>query len=73
MIRLYKGDNKGGLADYDKALQNDPADACSWNNRGQARMQLGDNAGSISDFRTALEISPGLRTVRDSLQLGAAQ
>ena len=27
MIRLYQGDNKGGLADYDKALQYDPADA----------------------------------------------
>ncbi|MGY4376424.1 tetratricopeptide (TPR) repeat protein [Bradyrhizobium sp. i1.3.6] len=30
MIRLYRGDNKGGLADYDKALQYDPSDVFSW-------------------------------------------
>jgi hypothetical protein len=41
MIRLYQGDNKDGLADYDRALQCDPADAYSWNNRGQARMRPG--------------------------------
>jgi len=73
MIRLYQGDNKGGLADYDKALQYDPADAYSWNNRGQARMRLGDKQGAIADFRKALEIDPGVRSARDGLrQLGAA-
>ena len=65
---------KGGLADYDKTLQYDPADAYSWNNRGQAKMRLGDKAGAIADFRKALEINPGLGTARDSLKrLGAAQ
>jgi tetratricopeptide (TPR) repeat protein len=74
MIRLYQGDNKGGLADYDKALQYDAADAYSWNNRAQARMRLGDKAGAIADFKKALEISPGLRKARDGLQqLGVAQ
>jgi tetratricopeptide (TPR) repeat protein len=74
MIRLYQGDNKAGLADYDKALQYGPADAYSWNNRGQAKMRLGYRAGAIADFRKALEISPGLRTASESLQrLGAAQ
>ena len=73
MIRLYKGDNKGGLADYDKAVQYDPADVFSWNNRGQARMRLGDKSGAIADFRKALELRPDLRSARDSLQqLGAA-
>jgi len=28
MMRLYKGDNQGGLEDYDMALQYDPADVC---------------------------------------------
>ena len=68
MIRLYKGDNKGGLADYDKALQYDPADVFSWNNRGQARLRLGDKAGAIADFRKALELRPDLATARASLQ-----
>jgi tetratricopeptide (TPR) repeat protein len=57
MIRLYQGDNKDGLADYDRALQCDPADAYSWNNRGQARMRLGDKQGAIADFRKALDIN----------------
>ena len=56
------------------ALQYDPADAYSWNNRGQAKMRLGDKAGAIADFRKALEISPGLRTASDGLKrLGGAQ
>jgi len=72
MIRLYKGDNKGGLADYDKAVQYDPADVYSWNNRGQAKLRLGDKAGAIADFRKALELRPDLSTARASLQqLGA--
>jgi Flp pilus assembly protein TadD len=74
MIKLFQGDTKGGLADYDKALQYDPADAYSWNNRGQAKMRLGDKAGAIADFRKALALSPGLRSASDSLKrLGAAQ
>jgi regulator of sirC expression with transglutaminase-like and TPR domain len=72
MIRLYQGDNKGGLADYDKALQYDSADVFSWNNRGQARLRLGDKPGAIADFRKALELRPDLQTARDALQkLGA--
>ena len=52
------------------ACEYDPADAYSWNNRGQARMRLGDKPGAIA----ALEISPGLRAARDGVQrLGAAQ
>jgi len=74
MIKLFQGDTKGGLADYDKALQYDPSDAYSWNNRGQARMRLGDKAGAIADFRKALELNPGLRTASEGLErLGAAQ
>ena len=74
MIRLYQGDNKGGLADYDKALQYDPADVYSWNNRGQAKLRLGDKQGAIADFREARKLRPDLDTARESLQrLGAAQ
>jgi Flp pilus assembly protein TadD len=69
---MYQGDTKRGIADYDKALQYDPADADSWNNRGQGKMRIGDKAGAIADFRKALELSPGLRTAREGLQqLGA--
>lgn len=70
---MYQGDNKGGIADYDKAMHYDPADAFSWNNRGQAKARLGDKEGAIADFRKALELRPDLRTARENLQkLGAA-
>jgi Flp pilus assembly protein TadD len=71
MIRLFKGDSKGGIADYSKALEYDPADVYSWNNRGQAKMRLGDKKGAIADFRKALELRPGLETAMAGLkQLG---
>ena len=74
MVRFYQDDLKGGLADYDKALQYDPADAYSWNNRATAKARLGDKKGAIADFRKALEINPSLRTAREGLlKLGAAQ
>lgn len=73
MIRLFKGDNKGGLADYDKAVQYDPADVFSRNNRGPAKLRLDDKAGAIADFRKALELRPDLATARANLQrLGVA-
>ena len=71
---MYQGDNKGGVADYDKALQRDPADVYSWNNRGQAKMRLGDKPGAIADFKKALQLQPGLDSVRDSSRdLGASR
>jgi Tfp pilus assembly protein PilF len=68
MIRLFQGDNKGELADYDKALQYDPADVYSWNNRAQPKMRVGDKKGAIADFRKALELRPDLSTAREGLQ-----
>jgi len=68
MMRLYKGDNQGGLEDYDMALQYDPADVLSWNNRAQAKVRLGDKPGAIADFRKALELRPDLGTARTGLQ-----
>lgn len=68
MIRLFTGDNKGGLADYDMALRYDPANVISWYNRGQAKMRLGDKSGAIADYRKALTLQPDLRLALDGLQ-----
>ena len=64
MIRLYQGDSKGGVSDYDKALQYDPSDVFSWNNRGQAKLRLGDKQGAIADFEegAGIETGPADRT-----------
>jgi Flp pilus assembly protein TadD len=72
MVRLFKGDNNGGIADYDKAIRLDPRDAFSWNNRGMAKLRKGDKKGAVADFRKTLELRPDLQQVRDTLrQLGA--
>ena len=64
-------DFKGGLADYNKAIQFDPADATSWNNRGIAKRETGDKAGAIADFKKALALNPELQSTRQALrQLG---
>ena len=68
MIRLFKGDNKGGITDYDKALQYDSTDAYSWNNRGMAKKNLGDKKGAIADLKKALALQPSLQSARESLQ-----
>ena len=68
LIRLFQGDNKGGIADYDRALQYDSADAYSWNSRAQAKLRLGDKQGAIADYRKALELQPNLDGARDNLR-----
>ncbi len=74
LIRLFKGDNKGARADYDKALLYDPTDAASWNNRGQAKVRSGDRKGAIADFKKALELRPDNANARAALaKLGAAR
>jgi tetratricopeptide (TPR) repeat protein len=66
-----KDDFKGGLADYNKAIQFDPKDADSWNNRGIAKREIGDKTGAIADLKKALEINPELESTRQLLrQLG---
>jgi tetratricopeptide (TPR) repeat protein len=54
-----------GIADYDRAIELDPNDAQSYNNRGQAHLSKGHREQAIADFRKALELQPGLR---DSLE-----
>jgi tetratricopeptide (TPR) repeat protein len=68
LVRLFKGDNAGGIADYDKAIGIDPSDAFSWNNRGQAKLRKGDRKGAIADFRKTLELLPDLAQPRRMLR-----
>ncbi len=51
-----KGDLKGAIADYNKAIEVNPQYAQAYNDRGIARFKLGDKQGSIEDFSQALRI-----------------
>ncbi|WP_311966875.1 SPW repeat domain-containing protein [Bradyrhizobium australiense] len=70
MIKLFQGNTRGGLADYDKA-RNMTRPTTSWNDRGQAKMRLGDKD---CRFPQGPGINLGLRTSSENLQrLGAVQ
>jgi tetratricopeptide (TPR) repeat protein len=55
-----KGDYRGAIAAYDRALRIDPNYALAYNNRGTMRSELGDKQGAIEDFDRALRIDPNL-------------
>lgn len=65
--KLTKGDMRGAIADYTKAIQLKPdlANAYLYSNRGSARGASGDLAGSISDSTKAIEINPRLTVAYD--------
>ncbi|ABM79600.1 tetratricopeptide repeat-containing S1 family peptidase [Prochlorococcus marinus] len=51
-------DYQGAIADYSKALEINPEDANTFNNRGNAKHGLGDYQGAISDYTKAIELDP---------------
>ncbi len=59
--RLERGDTKGALAAFDKALAALPTDPVILVNRGGARYADGNYAGAISDLTQSLARKPGVR------------
>ena len=53
-----KGDKKGALEDYNKAIEINPKLAKAFYNRGSVKYNLGDKQGAIQDFNKAIEINP---------------
>ncbi|BCL34725.1 serine protease [Nostoc sp. MS1] len=56
--KYTKGDNKGAIADYTKAISLNRNYADAYNNRGVVRYKLGDYKGAIADYTQALKINP---------------
>ncbi|WP_392533555.1 tetratricopeptide repeat protein [Nostoc sp. C117] len=52
-----KGDFKGAIADYTKAISLNPKYLDAYNNRGLARYNLGDFQGAIDDYNQSLKIN----------------
>src|SRR5690349_18249191 len=55
---LDQGDNAGAIADYDRALAIDAANARAFNNRALARAALGQADQALADYSRALAIDP---------------
>jgi tetratricopeptide (TPR) repeat protein len=56
-IKGAAGDTKGGIEDYEKAVELDPFDDISFNNLGMLQEQLGYQRQSKKSFKTANQIS----------------
>jgi tetratricopeptide (TPR) repeat protein len=59
VARADRGDHKGAIRDYTKALKLDPDRADILNDRGISRKALGDPLAAMSDYAAALEVDPG--------------
>lgn len=53
-----RGDLNGALADFDRALEENPDYAEAYNNRGAARHARGDLDAALADYDRALELNP---------------
>lgn len=51
-------DYNGAIVDYNKAIELDPNDGVSYNNKGLTKYQLEDYYGAILDFTKAIELNP---------------
>lgn len=58
LAKHEKGDNKGAIEDYTKALYIYPKGYKSYMNRGIARDAINDKGGAIADFDEAIKIFP---------------
>ena len=62
------GDDRGAIADYNKAIELDPNDATAYYNRGSAKAYLGDKKGSCLDLSKVIELDPNYEKAYDLIR-----
>ncbi len=58
-LKAERGDHRGAIADYTRALQLDPTNPDLYYNRGVSRAAIGENQGAIADYTEAIRRDPG--------------
>jgi tetratricopeptide (TPR) repeat protein len=56
--KFQRGDNKGAILEFDRAIKIDPKYAQAYANRGIAKLGLGDKQGAIADYSRAIALDP---------------
>ncbi|MDX2098816.1 MAG: tetratricopeptide repeat protein [Leptolyngbyaceae cyanobacterium bins.59] len=56
--RIRRGDLKGAIQQFDRALEINPQFAAAYHRRGGVRFDLGDRQGAIIDYTQALQLNP---------------
>lgn len=57
LAQQNKGNFRGAIADYDKAIQLNPDDASAYIGRGWAKYNLGDRQGAIANYTKAMSLA----------------
>src|SRR5436305_1509361 len=60
LAKEAKGDHDGAIADYNRAIADDPKQPSAYMNRGFAKEAKGDLDGAIADYNRAIELDPKL-------------
>lgn len=55
----WRGDDRGAIAAFDRAIASNSKASSAWLNRGLARGRAGDNAGALADLERAAKLAPG--------------
>jgi tetratricopeptide (TPR) repeat protein len=59
LAKLQRGDYRGALADFNRAIRLDPHFAVAYYNRGLVHQHLRDYRGAADDYTQALRLHPG--------------
>lgn len=56
--RSCEGDNKGAIADINRAIRSDPRMAIAYFARGDIKRAIGDAQGAVADFTIGIKLNP---------------
>lgn len=66
-LKAISGNHREAIADFTRAIENNPNDAMLYFNRGQARYSIEDQRGAYEDYEKAIALAPDYASAYISL------